>query len=72
MSVIAKPEKADDEAALQLDANGNLRHLLTVKGLDIESAVADGACSGITKQVTSGVAVRMAVLDRVSRSMASQ
>ena len=27
-------EPFPDEAALQLDANGNLRHLLTLKGLD--------------------------------------
>ena len=68
MSAIAKPEKADDDAALQLDANGDLRNLLTLKGLDIESAVADGPHSVITKQVKSGAVVRMAVLDRISRS----
>ena len=27
-------QELEDEATLQLDANGNLRHLLTLKGLD--------------------------------------
>jgi len=34
MSATSKSRPIDDEAALQLDANGNLRHLLTLKGLD--------------------------------------
>ncbi|NNF40046.1 MAG: aspartate carbamoyltransferase catalytic subunit [Woeseiaceae bacterium] len=39
------------------------------RGIEIEGAVADGPCSVITEQVTNGVAVRMAVLERVSRLM---
>ena len=39
------------------------------RGIEIESVVADGPSSVITQQVTNGVAVRMAVLDRVSRIM---
>ncbi|MBU2676314.1 MAG: aspartate carbamoyltransferase catalytic subunit [Gammaproteobacteria bacterium] len=42
------------------------------RGIEIESAVADGPSSVITQQVTNGVAVRMAVLERVSRIMAAQ
>lgn len=42
------------------------------RGIEIESAVADGSCSVITQQVTNGVAVRMAVLDRVSQTMAAR
>ncbi len=41
------------------------------RGIEIESAVADSPSSLITQQVTNGVAVRMAVLERVSRAMAS-
>lgn len=40
------------------------------RGIEIESVVADGPSSVITQQVTNGVAVRMAVLDRVGRTMA--
>lgn len=40
------------------------------RGIEIESSVADGPNSVITQQVTNGVAVRMAVLERVSRTMA--
>lgn len=40
------------------------------RGIEIESALADSPASVITRQVTNGVAVRMAVLERVSRSMA--
>ena len=40
------------------------------RGIEIESVVADGPRSVITQQVTNGVAVRMAVLDRVGRNMA--
>lgn len=39
------------------------------RGIEIESVVADGPHSAITQQVTNGVAVRMAVLDRVGRIM---
>ncbi|MDH3616684.1 MAG: aspartate carbamoyltransferase catalytic subunit [Gammaproteobacteria bacterium] len=42
------------------------------RGIEIESVVADGPSSVITQQVTNGVAVRMAVLDRVSRIMAAR
>ncbi|MGB5256731.1 MAG: aspartate carbamoyltransferase catalytic subunit [Woeseiaceae bacterium] len=42
------------------------------RGIEIESAVADGPRSVITQQVTNGVAVRMAVLDRVGRTMAAR
>jgi aspartate carbamoyltransferase catalytic subunit len=42
------------------------------RGIEIESAVADGPNSVITQQVTNGVAVRMAVLERVSRTMAAR
>jgi aspartate carbamoyltransferase catalytic subunit len=41
------------------------------RGIEIESTLADSECSVITQQVTNGVAVRMAVLERVSRSMRS-
>jgi aspartate carbamoyltransferase catalytic subunit len=40
------------------------------RGIEIESALADSPASVITQQVTNGVAVRMAVLERVARSMA--
>ena len=42
------------------------------RGIEIESVVADGPNSVITQQVTNGVAVRMAVLDRVGRTMAAR
>jgi len=42
------------------------------RGIEIESVVADGPRSVITQQVTNGVAVRMAVLDRVSRIMTAR
>ncbi len=41
------------------------------RGIEIESALADGPQSVITQQVANGVAVRMAILERVSRSMAA-
>jgi hypothetical protein len=105
MSATKKSRQSDDEAALQLDAKGNLRHLLTLKcldkallidildaaeryltapnvivmhpgpmnrGIEIESVVADGPNSVITQQVANGVAVRMAVLDRVGRTLAAR
>lgn len=39
------------------------------RGIEIESALADSPQSVITQQVTNGVAVRMAVLDRVNKSL---
>ena len=39
------------------------------RGIEIEGALADGPHSVITKQVTNGVAVRMAVLRRVAEAM---
>jgi aspartate carbamoyltransferase catalytic subunit len=41
------------------------------RGIEIESALADSPVSVITQQVTNGVAVRMAVLERVSRTTAA-
>jgi aspartate carbamoyltransferase catalytic subunit len=41
------------------------------RGIEIESALADSNMSVITQQVTNGVAVRMAVLERVSRATAA-
>jgi len=42
------------------------------RGIEIEGSLADGPRSVITQQVTNGVAVRMAVLDRVGRAMAAR
>lgn len=42
------------------------------RGIEIESVVADGPRSVITQQVTNGVAIRMAVLDRVSKAMVAR
>jgi aspartate carbamoyltransferase catalytic subunit len=42
------------------------------RGIEIEGSLADGPRSVITKQVTNGVAVRMAVLDRIGRLMSTQ
>ena len=42
------------------------------RGIEIEGTLADGPRSVITKQVTNGVAVRMAVLERIGRIMGSQ
>jgi aspartate carbamoyltransferase catalytic subunit len=39
------------------------------RGIEIEGALADGPRSVITKQVSNGVAVRMAVLNRIGRMM---
>lgn len=39
------------------------------RGIEIESALADSPASVITEQVTNGVAVRMAVLERVARTL---
>ncbi|MBT8098877.1 MAG: aspartate carbamoyltransferase catalytic subunit [Gammaproteobacteria bacterium] len=41
------------------------------RGIEIESTLADSERSVITQQVSNGVAVRMAVLERVSRTMKS-
>jgi aspartate carbamoyltransferase catalytic subunit len=41
------------------------------RGIEIESSLADSSASVITQQVTNGVAVRMAVLERVSKTMAA-
>ena len=41
------------------------------RGIEIESALADGPQSVITQQVTNGVAIRMAVLDRVMTTLTS-
>ena len=45
MNAEATSDKSDDEAALQLDAAGNLHHLLTLKGLDADllTAILDDA-----------------------------
>jgi len=42
------------------------------RGIEIESTLADSPQSVITEQVTNGVAVRMAVLEHVSRAMAQR
>ncbi|MDA0706021.1 MAG: aspartate carbamoyltransferase catalytic subunit [Proteobacteria bacterium] len=42
------------------------------RGIEIESTLADSPASVITQQVSNGVAVRMAVLEWVSRTMASR
>ncbi len=39
------------------------------RGIEIESALADSPASVITRQVANGVAVRMAVLERVCAAM---
>lgn len=41
------------------------------RGIEIESSLADSPASVITQQVTNGVAVRMAVLERVARTLDS-
>jgi aspartate carbamoyltransferase catalytic subunit len=42
------------------------------RGIEIEGVLADGPLSVITEQVRNGVAVRMAVLDRISRTIAAR
>jgi aspartate carbamoyltransferase catalytic subunit len=42
------------------------------RGIEIEGALADSSRSVITKQVTNGVAVRMAVLDRIGKIMSAR
>ena len=39
------------------------------RGIEIEGALADGPNSVVTEQVTNGVAIRMAVLDRVAKTL---
>jgi aspartate carbamoyltransferase catalytic subunit len=39
------------------------------RGIEIESSLADSPSSVVTQQVSNGVAVRMAVLERVSKAM---
>jgi aspartate carbamoyltransferase catalytic subunit len=39
------------------------------RGIEIESSLADSPCSMITRQVTNGLAVRMAILTAVSRTV---
>jgi aspartate carbamoyltransferase catalytic subunit len=39
------------------------------RGIEIESSLADSPCSMITRQVTNGLAVRMAILSAVSRTV---
>ena len=41
------------------------------RGIEIESSLADSPNSVITQQVTNGVAVRMAVLERVGRTISA-
>jgi aspartate carbamoyltransferase catalytic subunit len=42
------------------------------RGIEIEGVLADGPRSVITQQVRNGVAIRMAVLDRISRTIAAR
>ena len=42
------------------------------RGIEIEGVLADGPQSVITQQVRNGVAIRMAVLDRISRTIAAR
>jgi aspartate carbamoyltransferase catalytic subunit len=42
------------------------------RGIEIEGSLADGPRSVITKQVTNGVAIRMAVLSRIGRTMSAR
>jgi aspartate carbamoyltransferase catalytic subunit len=42
------------------------------RGIEIEGVIADGPQSVITQQVRNGVAIRMAVLDRVNKSIAAR
>lgn len=42
------------------------------RGIEIEGSLADGPQSVITQQVTNGVAIRMAVLDRVVRTLSAR
>ena len=42
------------------------------RGIEIESSLADSSQSVITEQVTNGVAVRMAILATVTKTLESQ
>lgn len=42
------------------------------RGIEIEGTLADSSRSVVTKQVTNGVAVRMAVLDRIGKAMSAR
>jgi aspartate carbamoyltransferase catalytic subunit len=42
------------------------------RGIEIEGTLADSSRSVVTKQVTNGVAVRMAVLDRIGKIMSAR
>jgi len=42
------------------------------RGIEIEGALADSSRSVISKQVTNGVAIRMAVLDRIGKIMSAR
>jgi len=42
------------------------------RGIEIEGTLADSSRSVVTKQVTNGVAVRMAVLDRIGKVMSAR
>jgi aspartate carbamoyltransferase catalytic subunit len=42
------------------------------RGIEIEGTLADSSRSVITKQVTNGVAIRMAVLDRIGKIMSTR
>jgi aspartate carbamoyltransferase catalytic subunit len=42
------------------------------RGIEIEGSLADGPRSVVTKQVTNGVAIRMAVLDRIGKIMSAR
>ena len=42
------------------------------RGIEIEGTLADSSRSVITKQVTNGVAIRMAVLDRIGKIMSAR
>jgi aspartate carbamoyltransferase catalytic subunit len=85
MQAIEVFPSADNEANLQLNADGSLRHLLTLKGLDKSLLVEllDDAERFVTPPhgtaarsrslaghtVANGVAVRMAVLECVCKAM---
>ena len=42
------------------------------RGIEIEGSLADGPRSVITQQVTNGVAIRMAVLDHIAKTLAAR
>jgi len=85
MQAIEEFPDSDNEANLQLNADGSLRHLLTLKGLDksllvelLDDAerflgppggVAARSQSLTGRTVANGVAVRMAVLECVCKTM---